>query len=720
MITLTNGYIKLDTPRTTWLLKEKGGILYNLYYGKRLGHSDSYELLEGRLDAAGGKMMLSFVGAGDFRTPSVLIRNTDGTYVNKFAFAGAEVGPARLPVGVPSAKGGAETVALRYVDEASQVTLVQYLTLYADSDVVTSYVEVTAPAAGKITVESCASLTVDMDGCGYDLYTYTGSWARERYESVHHLTQGVYVNDAKTGSSSPFRNPLLFACRDFGDGGCYAFNLMWSGNHKELAEGFAYDTTRVTVGLSDFAFSYPLCDGETFTTPVATVVRAADRDLASAEMRAFVARHVIPARWQDTPRPIVFNNWEGTYFGFTEEKLLALADRAKELGLELFVLDDGWFGKRNSDRLGLGDWFLNQEKLPMGLDGLSERIHSMGLKFGLWFEPEMVNEDSDLFRSHPEYAMRVPGKEPIRMRHQLMLDMANPAVRAYLRERISYFIEHAKLDYIKWDFNRMMTDIYSPAVEDMGTYVYRYVQGLYELIGQLTEDYPQVLFESCASGGARYDLGLLCYMPQVWCSDNTDARERLYIQEGTLRGYHQSTLSAHVSACPNHQTGNSTSIESRFNVALVGNMGYELDLCALTDQEMEAVKAQVAFYKTYRSTLQYGTLTTCGSIYDGQRGYCYTLVSPDKREAVAVCVWHDTLAIEGIAPPSYRLGGLDPDLTYRITAREEQGKTTELSVCARGDLLCSQGLALGKYLSEADRTKNSGSIRTRAFVIQAL
>lgn len=718
-----NDYIKIDAQKSSLIFKKESGRLLELYYGEKIKNADDYSLFEGKEDYLPEwkqsnlhKHEFSYYGNGDFKLPSLLIKNADGWFVNKFAFIGAQE-VETFPVSpMPLAKKPSQTVKFTFKDEVSKVTYNKYYSVFDDCDTVCSFCEILNDGENAVTVKYAASLTLDLYGADFTAYNYLGAWARERHEHETRLTGGIFSNQVHTGASSPFRNPFT-VLKDNQSGEFYGFNIIYSGNHKTSVEVSSMGVTRVNVGINDFCFEYELNAGESFLTPQAVMVRGESKAEITAQMHAFVTGHILPERFLNKPRPIVYNNWEGTYFGFDNDKLTVLAERAAQAGAELFVLDDGWFGKRDDDRSGLGDWFVNEKKLKGGLKVIADKVHSLGLKFGLWFEPEMVNPDSELYRQHPEWAMQVPQKTPLETRNQLMLDLCNPAVVSYIKERLGYFIETAGLDYIKWDFNRFVTDPYSSCVKNAGEYDYRYYAAFYDILQYLTDKYPQVLIEGCASGGARFDLGVLYYSPQIWCSDDSDARERLYIQEGTLVAYPQSTVSAHVSICPNHQTGNSTSIESRFNVALTGSFGYELDWNKVSSEELKAVRAQTDFYKKYRDVIAYGDYYALGSAFKNDVfGWIY--VAKDKSKAVAVMVKNSLLTSFEMPEETFFFKGLDQTADYRVTLRAQANKQVELNKVAGGDLLCRRGLKLGRYFKETDRAENSASIYTAAFVFE--
>ena len=419
------------------------------------------------------------------------------------------------------------------------------------------------------------------------------------------------MNDSTTGGSSNRHNPAFMlkgkGCNELW-GKVYGFNLIYSGNHYSAVEKTNHDTLRVMSGINPHCFLWKLKGGESFATPEAVMSFSENgTNELSQNMHDFVNAHIIRKEFQNSERPVVVNNWEATFFNFNRRKLLALARKAKRLGVEMFVLDDGWFGKRNDDRRGLGDWVVNEKKLPGGIKGICRAVNKMGMRFGLWFEPECINEDSDLYRAHPDWAISVPDRHKSLGRNQLVLDLTRAEVRDYIVESVSAVLDSADIEYVKWDYNRHISDMYSSSLKNQGEFFHRYILGLYDVLRRIfCEKHPSVLLESCSSGGNRFDLGMLCFSPQIWTSDDSDALERLDIQRGTYCFYPPSAVSCHVSMTPNQQTLRSAPLSTRFNVATFGALGYELDFGELTPNERKQIKEQIAFYKAHRKTMQYG------------------------------------------------------------------------------------------------------------------
>ena len=509
---------------------------------------------------------------------------------------------------------------------------------------------------------------VDIPDRHYRMLTFDGTWIREAHRHDTWLEAGSHINQSTTGSSSNFHNPGFLMAEELADEdhGCvYGCNLIYSGNHYSCAEVSVNGTVRVMSGIQPRGFLWTLAKGERFETPEA-VLTFSDQGLngASAHFHAFVNEHVVRGDWKKKERPVLFNNWEATFFDFNESKLATMAKKARDMGAELFVLDDGWFGDRNSDTVGLGDYRINKKKLPSGLKTFRDKVKGMGMMFGLWFEPEMVNEDSDLYRAHPEYAVTAPGRVAVKGRNQLVLDLCNPAVQDYIIENVGRVLDENGIDYVKWDMNRHIAESYSPWLAEQGIsqgqFYHRYIMGLYRVLREIFHTRPHILFESCSSGGNRFDLGMLCYSQQVWSSDDTDPMERLKIQGGLSYLYPQSTMGAHVSMAPHQQTLRETPLSTRFNVAAFGCLGYELDLKHLVDVEIQEIKRQIELYKTYRRLFQFGAFSR---MHNGWQ------VSLDGVTAAGV--FHKLTA----AAPGYeqlRLTGLDTGKTYHLRTRAQK------------------------------------------------
>jgi alpha-galactosidase len=536
----------------------------------------------------------------------------------------------------------------------------------------------------------------------FTLVDLAGAWSRERSVKERQLEMGITAISSLTGTCSSSEHNPFVALKRSGcteeTGEAYGFSLLYSSSFLAQVECSTFEMTRLMMGINPEGFAWVLEPGESFQTP--EVAMAYSNEGLGGMSRAFhrlFRERLVRGTWRDRPRPILLNNWEATYFDFNEEKLLQIAEGARACGIELFVLDDGWFGARNDDYRGLGDWYCNLEKIPSGIDGLSKRIEALGLKFGLWMELEMVNRDSDLYRAHPEWMIHTPDRFDPHSRHQYVLDYSNPEVVDYIHDMVCKILSTSKVSYIKWDMNRYMTTPYSNAdwtrrgsgvFSHQGEMMHRYILGVYGLYERLTSEFPDVLFESCASGGARFDAGLLFWAPQAWCSDDTDAVERQKIQYGTSYAYPLVSMGAHVSAVPNHQLNRTTSLETRGNVAFFGAFGYELDLNLLSEDELAIVRQQVAFMKEHRELIQItGDLYRLRNPFEGNE-MSWMLVSPDKTEAIVL--YCQRLNKVSGSWERLRLAGLDRDKVYEVTCDGVQ------RICLHGSTLMNAGIPISR------------------------
>ncbi len=607
---------------------------------------------------------LSFPHKGDYKSTPILLKNEKFGYVFDFKFAGHEIRKVQPLEGLPTPHDGDEELVIFLKDEKANVKLELHYYVFEKDDVFCRNLVVINESEHDLFVQKALSYQLDLVNKNFELITLSGGWASEMNRQVQTIVEGKYSIESRTGNSSNRFNPFFMikertAGLDNGD--VYSFNLIYSGNHLAEVELSHYDLIRVEAGINPFCFEYKLAKGEKLETPIA-VLTYSNKGIngASKNMHRFINDHVIPTQWNNTIRPVVINNWEGTYFKFKQSKLLSIAKDGKKYGAELFVLDDGWFGARNSDNAGLGDYNVNKKKLPHGLEGLSKKIHKLGMKFGLWFEPESVNPDSDCYRAHPDWAVKCIERNPSLGRHELILDLSKKEVQNYIIENVSKILKSANIDYVKWDMNRNISDItfndYNP-----GEFYHRYILGLYRVMSKLTQEFPNVLFEGCASGGNRFDLGILSYFPQIWASDDTDAIERLRIQENYYLGYPQSTISCHVSSSPSHQLLRHTPIDTRFNVAMFGVMGYELIFKELSKQERIRCKKLVEVYKANRKEFQFGEFDVLESYSDNFRKW--QVISNDKTSAV---VGHFNILQKSNAPEAFLdTKGLIDDKKYQ-------------------------------------------------------
>ncbi len=628
MIRENNRVFKLDTQHTSYIFRiTDHGQAEHIYYGKRLPEADVGALcmkntitLGSTVDYAPGycldSMLLEYsgIGKGDFRHSPLECKLPDGSFTTDFVYVKHQILEEvyQNDCGLPFATGEGETLRLVFADKKyKDLQLILNYTVFAHCDVIARNAQLCNGTDGEVAIRKFLSAMVDIPEADYSLLTLNGSWAKEAHIQDAPVGYGIHINDSTVGASSNRHNPAFLLKRlgaDERQGEVIGCNLLYSGNHYSAVERTHQDTLRIAWGISPHCFDWVLLPGENFVTPQA-VMSFSEGGINgfAANMHDFVNNHIIPQRWQYAERPVVLNNWEATFFDFNRGKILTMAKQAASLGVEMFVLDDGWFGKRNNDRAGLGDWEVNTRKLPGGLKSLTNAIHAMGLKFGLWFEPECVNPDSGLYRAHPDWAIRIPGREPSLGRNQLTLDLTRAEVRDYIVDAVDKILRSAKIEYVKWDYNRHISDAFGGELSNQGEFFHRYILGLYEVLRRIfVEKHPDILLESCSSGGNRFDLGMLCFSPQIWTSDDTDARERLDIQRGMYCFYPPSSISCHVSMCPHQQTLRVTPLGSRFHVAAFGVLGYELDFGELTPEERRQIKDQIAFYKAHRHTFQFG------------------------------------------------------------------------------------------------------------------
>lgn len=685
---------RLDTAGTTYAFRvTKFGHLEHLYYGARLADADDPAVFAVKQGIQTGDSVLydksddvysldhlclewSDNGRGDYRTSPTELKQPDGTFASDFVYESHTVADGCAPMETLPASYGDETdcqtLAVSMRDKKIDLTLTLYYTVFPGCDVIARRAVLRNGEQNPVVVRRIMSMSVDLPGLGLELVTLDGGWIKEAHRHARPLGYGTYVNSSNCGASGNRHNPGFLLCERGADeerGGVYGFNLVYSGNHCGLCELSPDDLVRVQLGINPHCFEWSLAQGEEFETPEAVMTySAAGFGKMSRNFHDFVNGHIVRGEWKGKERPVLLNDWEAYFFRFTHGKLIRLARRAKRAGAELFVLDDGWFGARNSDHAGLGDYTVNRKKLPWGLSGLSKRVHKMGLLFGVWIEPEMVNEDSDLYRAHPDWAVTTPGRVPCLGRNQLVLDLTNPAVRDYIVDSVGGVLDEAKIDYVKWDMNRRMSDACSPTLAHQGEFYHRYILGLYEILGRIFAPRPHILLESCGSGGKRFDLGMLCFSPQIWTSDDTDPIERLAIQDGLSLFYPLSAMGAHVSEAPHQQTLRDTPLSTRFNAACFGALGYELDLKYLSPVQGKEVREQIAFYKTHRRLFQYGDFYRVPAARGNK--VCWQVVSKDKTQSVVGCFQTLGTASEGMDALPIR--GLDPARRYAVETKPQR------------------------------------------------
>lgn len=667
----------------------KNGHMGQLYFGKRIHDKEDFTyLLENYCRAMGsyvfeGEKSLSLehtkqeygvYGNTDYRQPAVEVLQNNGSRISDFKYQSFSVVPGKpklsgLPATYTEEDGEAETLFLTLKDPVTGLLLKLSYTIFTKGGVIARNAYFENEGEESLHLTTAMSLCMDLPDYDYEWIQFSGAWSRERHEKVRKLEQGIQSVGSRRGHSSHEHNPFVILKRPTADefqGEAIGFSLVYSGNFLAQAEVDTHGSTRMLMGIHPDGFDWKLEKGESFQTPEA-VMAYTDKGLnhLSQTFHKLYQRRLARGYWRDKARPILINNWEATYFDFTEERIVEIAEKAKECGVELFVLDDGWFGQRSSDKAGLGDWVANRERLPQGIEGLAERISSLGMKFGLWFEPEMVNKDSDLYRAHPDWILQVPERTNSHGRFQHVLDFSRKEVVDAIYEMMSKILGNAKISYVKWDMNRSITECFSAALpaDRQGEVFHRYILGVYDLYERLTSRFPEILFESCASGGARFDPGILYYAPQGWTSDDTDAVERLKIQYGTSYCYPVSSMGSHVSVSPNHQLNRETPLYTRANVAYFGTFGYELDLNKLTEEEQEEVKKQIAFMKEYRELFQFGTFYRLSSPFENNVT-AWMSVSEDKKTSIVG--WYRVLNPVNGSYTRLKLCGLLEDAEYTI------------------------------------------------------
>ena len=714
---ITERFIKLDTPHTSLIFRRYDELLETVYYGPKVPDAPEYDILSSHKrkyahscidDIVAANMTFSCYGMGNDRKVSLSLKNHDGGYANNFLFVRAERAEKPAIDGLPCSEGAAETLLLVYEDNVYGLELRQYYSVFADTDAVAVSARLINRSEHTVVLRSLASCQLDTDGSGYEIFSYCGTWARERYCSRTVLHTGVFEQGTCRGSSSHAVNPFLMLRRPARMGGYLAFNLVYSGNHRECVESTAMNTTRILIGMGDSSLDLPLEGGKEFHTPEAVMLFGQHRRDIAGQMHRFVNGHIVPRRYRGE-RPVAVNIWEACGFDFDRKKVLDFADAAASVGAELLVVDDGWFGRRSDATSSLGDWTDNEQKTG-GLRSLAAEVRARGLKFGIWIEPEMISPDSDLFRAHPEYVLRNPARHAILMRDQYVLDLVHPAVSEYLFGCIERLMDLCSPEYIKWDFNRVITDAYrSPSLAG-DAYSLQYCKALYALLDRVLTRWPQLLIESCAAGGGRYDLGMLRYTPQIWTSDMTDPVERVHIQEGTLIGYPQSSMSAHVASEICVKTGRRTRLRDRFALALEGVFGLEYDITQCGEEERAELRRQIAFYKERRDFLLYGDMYIAESAEEGEAAV-RTVVSADKARAVALV--YKLGQVFNREPNRYRLEGLNDEATYRVRV---YGQEQEWKVSGR--LLNSHGLDLDSFFLRDRSGVYSNEINTLVLDIE--
>ena len=685
---------KLDTPNTSYILgvEDKFGYLLHYYYGRKL-HGDSVRYLSRTWEPPftperNDRDKLSFLdcapfeypmgGIGDFREHCLEIRTVGGYNTIEAGYRSHRIFRGKEPLpGLPATFGSeadCETLVITLADEQVGLQIDLQYTVFEQLDVITRSVRIRNTGKDEVYLTKALSMCLDMDNRDFSLLTLHGSWGRERriqYRKIGHGRQGVFSERGETSHQDHCFLGLTTPNISQTAGEVYGFHFVYSGNFHGQCGVDQFDSVRTVMGINPYNFSWKLMENDSFQTPEVVMVYSADGlGHMTRTFHDLYRKHLIRSPWKNRRRPILINNWEATYFGFNTEKLLSIARDAAAAGIEMLVMDDGWFGNRFDDNRALGDWFVNEEKLPGGLGYLVQEVNKLGLKFGIWMEPEMVSPDSDLYRAHPDWAIAVPERRSGLCRNQYVLDITRPEVLEYVWGRIEAILSSANIEYLKWDMNRQLSDLGSrnlPA-DRAGELYHRYVLAVYELQERLVQRFPNLLLENCSGGGARFDPGMLYYGPQIWCSDDTDAIERLKIQEGTALIYPLSSMGAHVSDCPNHTVGRSTPFETRGHVALAGTFGYELDITRIPEEDRRSIPGQVAMYHRYNDLVREGDYYRLASYGENGEYDCWQVTAKDGRETLVTFV-------QVLNRPNYhsrrvQLQGLAPEGEYRV---EETG-----------------------------------------------
>ena len=659
-----HGVFKLDAKDTSYIIAivDEERFLGHVYFGKKIIDDNINHLL--RLEeppyvpSKNNRDRVSFYdsfpteysthGIGDFRESCLQVKDKNGHTACKLQYSSHEIYKGKKCLkGLPAtfgSKNECTSLEITCLDKDLNLEVVLLYTVFEELDVITRSVRVKNCSKDEIFINKILSTCIDFDGINYDMISLHGSWARERHISRKKISYGKHTVSTVRGESSHQDNPfiaLLDRCATDESGDVYGFNFVYSGNFFAQVEVCQFDTTRVVMGINPEDFSWKLKENEEFIAPEVVMVYS-DKGIGkmTRTFHDLYRNHLIRGKFKDKKRPILINNWEATYFDFNTEKLLKIAKEASALGIEMLVMDDGWFGKRNSDNSSLGDWVVNTEKIQGGLKNLVDEVNKLGMEFGIWFEPEMISPDSELYREHPDWCIHIEGRTPALCREQYVLDLSRKEIVDYIYESMKKVLSSANITYVKWDMNRQLTDLGSITMpsDQNGEILHRYVLAVYNMMGRLTTDFPHILLENCSGGGARFDPGMLYYSPQIWCSDDTDAIERLKIQEGTAMVYPLSTIGAHVSDCPNHTVGRTTPFETRGYVALAGTFGYELDVTRIPEEDRKMIPNQIAMYHKYNDLVRNGDYYRIENFSENNSFDSWSVVSKDKSEVLVTCV----------------------------------------------------------------------------------
>lgn len=720
----------LTTPNTSYVFRLNGDYIpEHLYYGKKLNSLDGMNPYNYGTFISGAPVDSEYVDAGSFvstdivlqeygfygscdlRSPSFHATYKDGSRITKMKYLSHRIYDGKpklcgLPATYVEDDKEAQTLEITMRDDLTGLVMLQRYTAFANIDAITRNTEVINDGESPVKIDKIMSCCIDFEDNDFDFIHLHGTWGRESYVEKCPLMHGGIKIESRRGASAHTHRPFFALARKNAteeQGEVYGFNLVYSGNFEAGAEVERYNSTRAFIGINSFDFAWLLNPGETFTAPETVMVYSSNGigEMSRTYHRLYRTR-LARGKWRDKERPVLINNWEATYFDFDEQKIADIAKRAKKTGIEMLVLDDGWFGKRDNEKSSLGDWFADPKKLPNGVKGVADKVHAEGMMFGLWFEPEMISPDSDLYRAHPDWCLHVNGRGKSCGRCQLVLDMSRADVREYIIKSMSDIISDASIDYIKWDMNRNMSEIGSDELpsERQSETAHRYMLGVYEVLETLKERFPDLLMEGCAAGGGRFEAGMMYYFNQYWTSDNSDAGERMYIQHGTSYVMPAAFMGAHVSAVPNHQVGRVTSLETRGYVAMGGQLGYELDITKCTDEELEVISDQIKQYKDIRDVVHHGEMYRLKSPFDSNHAV-WEYISEDKSKVVVL--YFKIKAIVGFERNSLKLKGLSDDAKYSLRGTGDIFK---------GEVLNNYGLCVEKMggLSAEKMKDYSGKI----------
>ncbi len=714
--------LKLDTKHTSYVIgMTKEGYVGHVYYGKKLTYMPSKRLLRtfespftpsvlerekaGFLD--GFPMEYSVGGTGDFRESCLDVKEESGCVSCEIVYKSHEIKKGKEKLcGLPASFGAeneVETLSIVCEDNILGLEVILSYSVFYERDIITRNVKIKNKGEQQLKLLRAYSACLDMDNKDFELVSLMGAWARERHIKREKVGYGKKIISSNRGISSHQEHPFLALAtpnttQETGE--VYGMHFVYSGNFIAEVELTPNDQVRMLMGISPYHFEWNLKQGEEFVTPeVVLVYSDAGIGKMTRNLHDFYRNHLIRSTYKDKKRPILINNWEATYFDFDTEKLVAIAKEAKKHGIEMLVMDDGWFGERNNDDSSLGDWIVNEKKIKGGLNNLVNRVNGVGLSFGIWFEPEMISPNSKLYRQHPDWAIQIQNRTPAQARAQYVLDLSRKEVRDYVYESVANILRSANITYVKWDMNRGICDLGSSklSAREQGELLHRYVLGVYELQERLVTQFPNLLLENCCSGGGRFDPGMLYYSPQIWCSDDTDAIERLRIQEGTAMLYPLSCIGAHVSDCPNHTTNRTTPFETRGHVALAGTFGYELDITKISDEDRAQIAGQTKMYHKYQKLIQSGDYYRVASWSESEPYDSWMIVSKDKKEALLTYV--QVLDRVNKKSKNILLKGLLADKKYKIEGSkinsEEEGADYEEKIYY-GEELMNCGFVIDK------------------------